>query len=123
MEDVVALPHFNTKSKIECSACNKCVAACPGLAITVVDTRKDAKQPLVSFPFEVDTQDVAVGRKVVVVDDKGATLGEHPVTAMEHNEEFNTYLAERRVVLVAMFKKVKCSRMFFSPQSSLACLC
>ena len=36
-----------------CTGCLACAAVCPGLAITLVDYRKDPDHPLVSLPYEV----------------------------------------------------------------------
>ena len=36
-----------------CTGCEKCVAVCPGLAITLVDGRKDAEFPTVVIPLRV----------------------------------------------------------------------
>ena len=36
-----------------CSGCLKCVTVCPGLAITLVDYRKDREFPDVTVPYEV----------------------------------------------------------------------
>lgn len=35
-----------------CSGCERCVVICPGLAITLVDYRKDADRPEITIPFE-----------------------------------------------------------------------
>ncbi len=42
---VMGLPEYSRG----CIGCRKCVAICPGLAVTLVDRRKDADHPTVPF--------------------------------------------------------------------------
>jgi len=58
-----------------CVGCEKCVTVCPGLAITLVDYRKDALQPLVTVPMEFGPDRVAAGDSVTVLDTEGRVLG------------------------------------------------
>ena len=62
-----------------CTGCASCVAVCPGLAVTLVDYRDDAQNPLVTLPYEIWRDRVKVGRKVPVTDFDGAVLGYFPV--------------------------------------------
>jgi sarcosine oxidase subunit alpha len=55
----------------ECTRCNLCVAACPGLAITLVDIRKEGSDGLVVVPFELLELKVKVGDEVEAVDMDG----------------------------------------------------
>lgn len=66
------------KGEKNCLFCGKCVAVCPGLAITLVDYRKDPEHPTVMFPYEVATGKLEKGQKVTVMDDTG-DLGEFSV--------------------------------------------
>ncbi len=54
----------------ECTGCMLCVAACPGLAISLVDLRSE-EYGLVTVPFEVLDERVRVGEKVEAVDMDG----------------------------------------------------
>jgi NADPH-dependent 2,4-dienoyl-CoA reductase/sulfur reductase-like enzyme/ferredoxin len=63
----------------ECIGCMKCVTICPGLAITLLDRRKDAANPAVTIPFEFGSQKLQVGDSVVAMDVSGEILGEVPV--------------------------------------------
>jgi len=57
--------------KDECTGCNLCVAVCPGLAITLVDIRKEGPDGLVTVPFELLELKVKVGDEVEAVDVDG----------------------------------------------------
>jgi len=59
----------------ECSGCARCVAICPGLAITLVDYRKDPDYPIVTIPYEFLETTIAVGNTVTVLDMEGRILG------------------------------------------------
>ncbi len=60
----------------ECIACEKCVNVCPGLAITLVDWRKDGEHALVTIPYEFDRGSIQKGDVVTVTDTAGHVLGE-----------------------------------------------
>ncbi len=62
-----------------CKGCLSCVFVCPGLATTLVDYRKDEKQPTITLPYEIWREKVEVGEKVAVTDVDGAILGYYPV--------------------------------------------
>jgi Fe-S-cluster-containing hydrogenase component 2/bacterioferritin-associated ferredoxin len=59
-----------------CIGCEKCVAVCPGLAITLVDRRKSVGRPVVTVPFELDASLLRVGDSMELADWEGAPLGE-----------------------------------------------
>ena len=59
----------------ECTGCARCVAICPGLAITLVDYRKDPVYPTVTIPYEFLEASIAVGDVVTVLDMEGQVLG------------------------------------------------
>ncbi len=58
-----------------CIGCEKCVTICPGLAITLVDYRKDEAMPIVTLPYEFLRETVKPGDHVTVLDVAGETLG------------------------------------------------
>jgi NADPH-dependent 2,4-dienoyl-CoA reductase/sulfur reductase-like enzyme/Fe-S-cluster-containing hydrogenase component 2/bacterioferritin-associated ferredoxin len=66
-----------------CTACEKCVAVCPGLAITLVDGRKDPEFPTVVIPYEFLKDGVREGDRVVVQDTEGNRLGEVEVVGVK----------------------------------------
>ena len=82
--DIRRLPAFvPEKGGRGCTGCEKCVAICPGLAITVVDYRKDRDFPTVAIPFEFPREALKPGDEVVVEDTEGRDLGRVEVGAVK----------------------------------------
>jgi len=101
--DIRLLPSFVAeKGGKGCTGCEKCVAICPGLAITLVDYRKDADFPTVAVPFEFLQDTLAAGDHVVVEDTDGNPLGRVEVGAVK------ALKANDRTVIV----KVRAPRAF-----------
>ena len=71
-DDIRQLPQYAGE---ECTGCARCVAICPGLAITLVDYRKDPDYPTVTIPYEFIEHTIAVGDVVTVLDMEGQVLG------------------------------------------------
>jgi ferredoxin len=64
----------------DCLGCEKCVAICPGLAITLVDygdgrSEGDAQHPTVTIPYEFPPETIEAGDVVTVLDTEGKVLG------------------------------------------------
>lgn len=76
--DIRGIPQFLGDST-SCIHCNQCVAGCPGLAITVVDYRKDPENPIVSIPFEFNKELIKSSTIVDVMDTEGNFLGKLPI--------------------------------------------
>jgi sarcosine oxidase subunit alpha len=76
--DIRVTPSFigNTYS---CLVCERCVAGCPGLAITLVDYRSNAKAPFVSIPYEFNKDIIQSKDIVTVLDREGNSLGKYEV--------------------------------------------
>lgn len=69
--NLMGLPHFEGK----CGGCMKCVAVCPGLAVTLVDERKSVEgKAIVTVPFELSASYVKEGHEADLVDTDGAFL-------------------------------------------------
>jgi len=82
---ITQLPYFTDDD--DCIGCGQCVAVCPGLAITLVDYRKDEESPVVTFPLELTHEKIEVGQTVTVVSNEGE-LGEFEVTRARFLKEF-----------------------------------
>ena len=76
-DDIRGLPEYVGD---DCSGCQKCVAICPALAITLVDYRKDRNTPTVTIPYEFLGRTVQEGDVLTVLDTEGAILGNVEVT-------------------------------------------
>lgn len=83
--------------KGSCIGCNKCLLICPGLAITLVDFRKDKAFPTVTMPYEVGNYPVKVADKIEVVDIDGNKLGSYEVTEILSNKARKTQLVKVKV--------------------------
>lgn len=81
-QDIRGLPQFHRENQDACIACGRCVAICPGLAITLVDFRKTDKSALVSVPYEADSHLIEKGSQVEVTDTDGISLGWLPVRSV-----------------------------------------
>jgi sarcosine oxidase subunit alpha len=73
--DIRRLPEVDYFAEKGCIACGRCVAVCPGLAVTLVDFRKDNKNALVTLPFEQDPMSVAEGAEIELTSTEGMSLG------------------------------------------------
>ncbi len=74
--DIRAVPQYIAKQLGKrCIGCEKCVTICPGLAITLVDYRKDREYPTVTIPYEFLRESIKVGDIVTVLDTEGEPLG------------------------------------------------
>lgn len=87
--DIRGLPHFKNRDDKNCIACERCVAICPGLAITLVDFRIDPEQALVSIPLEFSEQFIHTGDRVPITDIDGKLLGEFPVVRIRTIRQFS----------------------------------
>jgi NADPH-dependent 2,4-dienoyl-CoA reductase/sulfur reductase-like enzyme/Fe-S-cluster-containing hydrogenase component 2/bacterioferritin-associated ferredoxin len=91
-DPVMGLPTFVGHA---CDGCEKCVAICPGLAITVLDYRKDAERPTVIIPYEFSSRRIKKGDTVTVLDSEGAVLGNVEVTRVRAPKDADRALLVR----------------------------
>lgn len=73
--DIRHLPNFDEERANECIACGRCVAVCPGLAVSLVDFRKRNQTALVSLPVEQNYPIIKVGNEIEVTSSDGSVLG------------------------------------------------
>lgn len=71
----------------ECIGCMSCVAICPGLAITLVDFRKDENFPIVTLAYEIWKEKVEKGNDIIITDIDGAIIGTYPVQRVIVNKK------------------------------------
>jgi len=84
-DPIMDLPVYEGK----CIGCGKCVAICPGLAITLVDFRKNPESPFVTVPYEVSNYQVKIGDLVECVDMDGNYLEKCEVVDIKDNKLTN----------------------------------
>ena len=95
--DIRAIPVYTGDSK-QCIGCERCVAGCPGLAITLVDYRKHPEKPRVSIAVELERSVIEQAGLVNVTDVDGNKLATtmikdiHQVAKLDH-----TYIVEVEV--------------------------
>jgi len=131
---IMGLP-YRDKAK-ECTGCLNCVATCPGLAITLVDYRKNKELPTVTLPYEVWRETVEVGQKVPVTDEDGAILGHFPVKKIRVRKEYPKTLlvqiqVDKRIAQRAVGIRVQESQSEYSalleklplPDEAVICRC
>ena len=72
-DDIRGLPEYVGG---ECHGCERCVAICPGLAITLVDFREGSEYATVTVPYEFLPDAVHAGDVVTAVDTEGGVLAD-----------------------------------------------
>ncbi|MDY0152706.1 MAG: FAD-dependent oxidoreductase [Candidatus Cloacimonas sp.] len=85
---LMAVPLYNGS----CIGCGKCLLICPGLAITLVDYRKNAENPTVSVVYEVSNMPIAVGDKLPLTDIEAKELGSFEVTAVQNYPKIHSQI-------------------------------
>ena len=73
--DIRHVPTF-VGTPTSCGVCERCVSGCPGLAITLVDSRTNPEMPIVSIPYEFTTDSIKQHDVVIVEDTEGHELGQ-----------------------------------------------
>ena len=90
----------------KCKGCMKCLTICPGLAITLVDYRKDLENPAVFLPYEISNIEVQKNDTIACCDVDGNDLGKYTVLgARPTKDSDNTWIVRVRVPK-AIAKKV-----------------
>lgn len=80
-DSIMGIPRFKDK----CTGCGKCIAICPGLAITLADFRKSRPGfAHVTIPFELSADTLKAGDKVSAVDIDGSFLQDVEVIKVTH---------------------------------------
>jgi ferredoxin len=93
--DGIAIPEGNLlgRPKLvgDCVGCLKCVAICPGLAISLVDKRHDptAKVARVTIPWEMPEELVTVGQEVLTTGNEGEPVGTGKVLRILSGKSLN----------------------------------
>ena len=92
--DIRELPAFIGEQVAKtCIGCEKCVTICPGLAITLVDYRKEPEHALVTIAYEFLRESIQVGDIVTVLDAEGQALGNVEVVGVRAIKAFDRTIA------------------------------
>jgi sarcosine oxidase, subunit alpha len=85
-------------SETSCSGCQQCVAVCPGLAVVLVNTKKDKtkKTALLTIPYELQ-EELKPGQEVETVDIDGNIVGKGEVVKVR---EMPKVMKKRKLVQV-----------------------
>ena len=84
-DEITGIPYIVDTG--ECKGCMSCVFVCPGLAVTLVDYRKENEHPIVTLPYEIWREKVEVGKTVPITDEDGTILGYYPVEKVISNKK------------------------------------
>ncbi len=92
--DIRKLPSFigEQVDKV-CVGCEKCVTLCPGLAVTLVDYRKERDEVAVTIAYEFLRESIEVGDLVTVLDAEGQALGNVEVINVRAIRAFDRTIA------------------------------
>ena len=86
--DIRHLPEVDYFAEKGCIACGRCVAVCPGLAVTLVDYRKDNENALVTLPFEQDPMSVSKGDEIELTSTEGMSLGKATIKTIKKIKDY-----------------------------------
>ena len=91
-DSIMDLPRFEG----DCIGCTQCVAACPGLAISLIRPDYDVGKgtSLLVLPYELESTDLMEGRGVTTVDMEGNKVGKGTIIAFRTSS-----LDERRKIV------------------------
>lgn len=98
--DIRTLPIFlGSEEGKTCIGCERCVAVCPGLAITLVDTRHRAGWATVALPYELPAEGLSVGHSIIMLGEDGESLGDANVTSIRPARRTGTTIVRIEVPL------------------------
>ncbi|OHD34977.1 MAG: hypothetical protein A2004_03920 [Spirochaetes bacterium GWC1_61_12] len=89
------LPYFEGH---DCRGCSACVAACPGLAVSLVRAL-DEDFAEVQIPFEYPADRFAIGDRLPLLDQYGQFLEDAPLVKKFHNKKYRTWILTCKVSL------------------------
>ena len=134
-QDIRTIPVF-TGDSAHCIGCEKCVAGCPGLAITLVDYRKGTDKAVVSLAVEFLRTELEGLEKVELTDIDGNSIGlssiikinavpklDHTnIVKIEVPSELAAKVAGIRLQAQAVFESETTQQDTFTPQT-IVCRC
>ncbi len=92
-DDIRGIPRYTgVEQGKECLGCGKCVAICPGLAVTLVDHRKYLDTPVVTLAHEFHADSIETGDTVIAVGADNEDLGMADVVDVRAGRVWNRTL-------------------------------
>lgn len=85
--DIRSIPYFQAVDN-GCSGCMRCVATCPGHAITLVDFRMEGEIAYVSLAYEFNQETIKKGKMITIVDIDGKKICTAPVISITYKKAF-----------------------------------
>ncbi len=89
-----------------CEYCERCVAGCPGLAITIVNYHYGLHEALITLPYEFLRGEISLNERVAGLDTEGNELGLFEVDSLESIPSSDRTMLVRIVVPKELAKKV-----------------
>ena len=90
---ILDLPYFEGDN---CKGCSACVAACPGLAVSLVK-RIDATWAETRIPFEFDATPFAVGTRLPALDQNGQWVEDAELLDKKYYKKYRTWVLTLKV--------------------------
>lgn len=101
-DPIKGLPKFKGK----CKGCLKCLTICPGLAITLVDYRKNRENPTLFLPYEISNIEIKKDDDITLTDIDGNPLGVSRVLGARETKHSDKTWIVRTKVPKSIAKKV-----------------
>ncbi|MGC9070521.1 MAG: FAD-dependent oxidoreductase [Elusimicrobiales bacterium] len=126
---IMSTPYFDG----ECIGCFRCLVICPGLAITIVDKRRDRDNPIVWLPVEFD-RNFEKGMKILATDEDGDIKGEFEIEDVRNFKADKTLAVAIRVPsdiadeitslrMIDGFKYTSIEDIKLMPDTTVVCRC
>mgnify|MGYP000857358828 FL=1 len=126
------LPYFQGDN---CKGCSACVAACPGLAMSLVRAAPDGMAEI-QLPFEFDAGTWELGRPLELLDQDGAFVADGELVKKLYNKKYKTWIltarapadAAPRIIGLRVQPKeatapLREARYSFLPDEAIVCRC
>ena len=101
-DPIKGLPEF----KGICKGCLKCLTICPGLAITLVDYRKNRENPTLFLPYEISNIEIKKDDDINLTDIDGNPLGVSRVLSAKATKHSDKTWIVRTKIPKSIAKKV-----------------
>ncbi len=116
-ENILSAPVF-CDLEGNCTGCAQCVIGCPGLAITLVDYRKNASNPIVSIPYELPIlKEEVIGKSFPVTEQEGKVIGNVEVVQVVQTNKMNHTSLVKVIAPLDIAERIAGIQLIPSPRS------